>query len=67
MPVLITVILNVIGVLGTATVELVLGVEDLEVRGRVETIHTASFKIGHNIEKSPGDLLSLKLLWETTG
>ena len=46
-----------IGALGTFTKRLVQGLVDLEIRGRIETIQT----IGQNTEKSPGDLLSLKL------
>ena len=37
-----TVIPIVIGALGTVTQGLVLGLEDLEIRGRVETIQTAA-------------------------
>ena len=39
----VTVILIVIGALGTDTKILVLGLEDLEIRGRVETTQTEEF------------------------
>ena len=51
-----TVIPIVIGVLGTILKGLVMGLEDLEIRGRAETIHYSIIKIGQNTEKSPGDL-----------
>ena len=38
----VTVIPIVIGALGTVTEELVQGLEDLEIRGRVETIQTTA-------------------------
>ena len=38
--------------------ELLKGLEDLEIGGRVKTIHSI-FKIGHNTEKSPGHLRKL--------
>ena len=55
-----TMILTVIGPLGTDTKRLVQGLENLKIRGRVECIS----KIGRNTEKKPGDfrrLLSLSL------
>ena len=63
----VTVIPIVIGALGTVTKGLIQGLEDMEIRRRVETIQTKALKIDQNIEKSPGDLLSLKLQWETIG
>ncbi len=39
----VTIIPVVIGALGTVTEGLVQGLEDLEIRGRVETIHTTDF------------------------
>ena len=39
----VTVILFVIGALGTATKGLVKGLEDLKIRGRVKTIQTTAF------------------------
>ena len=46
-------------IFGKVTWGLIHGLEDLEIRGQVETIQTN--KIGHNTERSPGNLLSLKL------
>ena len=46
----------VIGALGKITKELIQGLEDLEIRGRVETIQTTALEIGQNTEKSPGNL-----------
>ena len=55
----------VIGILGTVTKGLVQGLEDLEIRGRVETTQiTASLrsaKILRRVLDTWGDLLSLKL------
>ena len=49
-----------IGALGTVTIGLIKGLEDLEISGRVETIQTtALLKIGQNTEKSPGYLRRL--------
>ena len=54
----------VIGVLGTVTKGLVQGLEDLEIRGRVEIIQTtALFRLARMLRKSPGDLQSLRLQW----
>ena len=50
-----TVIPIMIDALGTVTKGLEQGLEDLELRGRVETIQTIT-EIGQNTEKSPGDL-----------
>ena len=61
----------VIGALGTVTQELINGVEDLEVGGRVETIQTTalliSAKILRRVLDTWGDLLSLNLtpVWKT--
>ena len=56
----------VIDGLGTVTKGLVEGLEDLEIRGRVETIQTYSIvEMSQNTEISPGDLrdlLSFKFL-----
>ena len=52
----------VIGAFGTFTKGLVQGLEDLEIRGRVETIQTTTIGIGHITEKNPGDLRDLLLL-----
>ena len=58
-----------IGAFGTVTKELVKGLEDLEIRGQVETIHTAVFltsaRILGRVLETWGDLLSLKLQWKT--
>ena len=65
-----TMILIVIGGFGTVTKELVQGLEDLEIKGRVETIQTTvllrSARILRRVLESWGDLLSLKLPWKTT-
>ena len=55
----VTVIPIVFGAPGTVTKGLVQGLEDLEIRGRVETIYYCIIKIGQNTEKSPGDLKRL--------
>ena len=52
----ITVILTIIGALRTIPKGLVKGLEDLEIKGQVETIKT---KIGQNTKKMPGDLRRL--------
>ena len=58
-----------IGTLGTVTKELLKGLEDLEIRGRVETIQTTtllrSVRILRRVLEAWGDLLSLKLQWKT--
>ena len=54
----------VTGALGTVTKELVRELEDLEIRGRVETIQTIallrSARILRRVLETLGDLLSLK-------
>ena len=49
--------------------ELVQGLEDLEIRGRAETIHTSallrSTRILRRVFENSGDLLSLRLQWKT--
>ena len=58
-----------IAALGTVTKELVQRLEDLEVTGRVETVQTTALlreaKILRRFLETWGDLLSLKLQWET--
>ena len=54
----VTIIPNVIGALGSVTEGLIKGLNDLEIRGRVDTIQTAT-EIGQNTENSPGDLRRL--------
>ena len=54
----VTIIPIVIGALSTINKRLVQGLEDLEIRGPVETIKTI-IEIGQNTEKSPGDLRKL--------
>ena len=52
----------VIGALGTVSKGLLQGLEDLEIRGRVESIPNDSIiKISQNTEKSPGDLRRLAI------
>ena len=57
----------VMGALGTVTKGLVL--EDLEIRGRVETIQTSallrSARILRRVQGTCGNLLSLRPQWET--
>ena len=59
----------VIGALGTVTEGLFKGLEDLEIRGRVETIQTTrilrSARKLRRVLDTWEDLLSLKLQWET--
>ena len=61
----VTIILIVIGAFGKVTKGLLKGLEDLEVRGRVETIQTTALLKSAGILKSVletwGELLSLKL------
>ena len=61
----VTVIPIAIGALGTVSKEMVQGLEDLGIRGRVETIQiTAVFisaRIVRRVKETCGDLLSLKL------
>ena len=54
-----TVIPTVIGALGTVTKWWVQGLEDIEMRGRVENPNYGIAKIGHYTEKNPGDLRRL--------
>ena len=58
-----------IDALGTVTRGLIKGLEDLEIRGWVETIQTTALfrlvRILRRDRESCGDLLSLKLQWET--
>ena len=65
----ITIIPIVIGALGTVMKGLVQGLEDLEIRGRVETIQTKvlirSTRILRRVLETWGDLLSLNLQWKT--
>ena len=60
-----------IGALGTVTKRLIRGLKNLEIRGRVETIRTTpllrSARILRRVQETWGDLLSLKLQWETIG
>ena len=59
----------VISALGTVTEGLIKGLEDLEIRGRAETIQTTTLLRTARILKRDleawGDLLSLKLQWKT--
>ena len=61
----VTIILIVIGALGTVTKGLVQGLEDLEITGRVQTIQIKALlglvRILKRILETWGDLLSLKL------
>ena len=60
---------NVIGALGTVTKGLIKGLEDLEIKGRVETIQTTALlrlaRILRRVLENRGDLLSVNLLWKT--
>ena len=66
-----TVILIVIGALGTVGKGLIRGLEDLGIRGRVETIQTTallrSARILKRFLETWEDLLLLKLQWEIIG
>ena len=59
-----------IGALGTIPERLVKEQEDLEIRGRVETIQTTvllrSARTLRRFLETCGDLLSLKLQWKST-
>ena len=59
----------IIGTLGTVTKGLLKGLDDLEIRGREETIQTTallrSARILRRVLETWGDMLSLKLLWKT--
>ena len=65
----VTVIPVVISALGSVTKELVQRLEYLEIRGQVETIQTTALlrsdRIQRRVLETWGDLLSLKLQWET--
>ena len=68
---LVTIIPIVIGTFGTVTKGLLMGLEDLEVGGRVETIQTTALlrmaRILRRVLETWGDLLSLRLQWKTIG
>ena len=59
-----------VGAFGTVTKELLKGLEDLEVGGRVETIQTTALsriaRILRRVLETWGDLLTLKLQWKTS-
>ena len=65
----VTIVPIVIGALGTITKELLKGLEDLEVGGRVETIQTTALlrmaRILRRVLETWGDLLSLEIQWKT--
>ena len=65
----VTIVPIVIGALGTITKGLLKGLEDLEVGGLVETIQMTALlrtaRILRRVLETWGDLLSLKLQWET--
>ena len=65
----VTVIPIVIGALGTVTKGLVQELEDLEIRGRMETLQTTAglrlARILRRVLETWGDLLTLQ--WETVG
>ena len=61
----VTVIPIVIGTLDTVTKGLVQGVEDLEIRGRMEIIQTTALLRSARILDTCGDLQSLRLQWKT--
>ena len=67
----VTVIPVVVSAPGTIIKGLVQGLEDLEIRGRVETIQTTallrSARIPRRVLETWEDLLSLKLQWEAIG
>ena len=59
----------VIGAFGTVTKELLKGLEDLEIRGRVETIETTTLlrtaRILRRVLETWEDFQSLKFQWKT--
>ena len=61
----------VIGAFGAVTKRLVQGLDDLEIKGRVKAIQNItllrSVGILKKVIEAWGDLLSLKLQWETIG
>ena len=67
----VTVILKVIGALGAILKGFIKGLEDWDIRGQVENIHTTALLRLTRLKKTKklvntwGDLLSLKFLWET--
>ena len=65
-----TIVPIVIGAFGTITKGLLKGMEDLDVGGRVETIHITALlrtaRILRRVMETWGDLLSLELQWKTT-
>ena len=65
----VTIVPIVIGALGKITKELLKGLEDLEVGGRVETIQTTALlrtaRILRRVLETWGDMLSLKPQWKT--
>ena len=65
----VTIVPIVIGAFGTITKGLLKGLEDLEVGGRVETIQTTALlrtaRILRRVLEIWGDLMSLKLQWNT--
>ena len=65
----VTIILILIGALGTLTIGLVQGLDDLEITGRVKTNTTAallrSARILRRVLEIWGDLFSLKLQWKS--
>ena len=66
---MVTIIPIVICASGTVTKELLKGMEDLEIGGRMETIQTTAFlrtaRILKRVKESWEDLPSLKLQWKT--
>ena len=64
----VTIVLIVIGALGTVTKGLLESLEDFEVGGRVKTIQMTALlrtdKILRRVLETRGDLLSLKLQWK---
>ena len=65
----VTIISIVIGAFGTVTKGILMGLEDLEVGGRVETIQTALLKTARILRRIPetwGNLLPLNLQWKTS-
>ena len=62
------IIQTVIGALGRVTKGLIKGLEDLEIRGLVETIQTALLRLARILRRvldNWGDVLSLKIQWKT--
>ena len=65
-----TVILIVINALDTVTKRLIQGLEDLEIRGREETIQTTALlwlaRLLRRVLDTWGELISLRLQWKIT-